>query len=260
MLKQAFSFSKAVTFIFLFTSMLYAVPWLGVSFNKQVYPDKIELLVRGVHPSSDAISAGLQAGDIIDKIDGKIIKDNQTLKSLLKGKKVGDKVQISFRREGKSKKVALKMTERPDDISSLMGSAIGSRALDFGKNFYANVEKRNSKPKATLLDFWATWCGPCRNTLPMLDKLYKMHKANGLEIIGVSSETTDVLKKFYQQFPAPYPLYQDIGQKMWSHYNIRSVPTLILLDENGYILKVWHGVRSEKALQEAVKTSLGINK
>jgi hypothetical protein len=47
---------------------------------------------------------------------------------------------------------------------------------------------------------------------------------------------------------------------MWSHYNIRSVPTLILLDENGYILKVWHGVRSEKALQEAVKTSLGINK
>ena len=91
----------------------------------------------------------------------------------------------------------------------------------------------------------------------MLDRLYKKHSGNGLEIIGVSSETTDVLNKFQQKFVSPYPLYQDVGQKMWSHYNIRSVPTLILLDENGYILKVWHGVRSESALQKAVETVLG---
>ncbi len=257
MLKQVFSFSKIIFCFFFFASSLYANPWLGVSFNKQAYPDRLELLVRGVHPTSDAIRVGLEAGDIIEKINGKTLKDNEDLKLAFQGKKVGDKIQITFRREGKEKKVQIAMTKRPDDISALMGSAIGSKALEFGKNFYANGEKRKAKAKATLLDFWATWCGPCRNTLPMLDRLYKKHSGNGLEIIGVSSETTDVLNKFQQKFVSPYPLYQDVGQKMWSHYNIRSVPTLILLDENGYILKVWHGVRSESALQKAVETVLG---
>lgn len=260
MSKQVFSFSSLFFVVLFLANSLYAAPWLGISFNKQVYPDHLELLVRGVHPSSDGIRAGIEAGDIIEKIDGKVIQNDQVLKSFFKGKKVGASVRISFRRQGKLNTVTVAMTERPDDISSLMGSAIGSKALDFGKNFYMNGEKRKSKPKATLLDFWATWCGPCRNTLPMLDKLYKNYSSKGLEIIGVSSETTETLKLFQKQFPAPYPLYQDIGQKLWSHYSIRSVPTLMLLDENGYILKVWHGVRSEKALQDAVKESLGISK
>ena len=89
MLKQVFSFSKIIFCFFFFASSLYANPWLGVSFNKQAYPDKLELLVRGVHPTSDAIRVGLEAGDIIEKINGKILKDNEdynNMKDMLTGK------------------------------------------------------------------------------------------------------------------------------------------------------------------------------
>lgn len=158
--------------------------------------------------------------------------------------------------EGKTKQADVVLTERPENISSLMGSAIGSKAIEFGNNFYANAEKRNKKPKATLLDFWATWCGPCRKAMPVLHQIYKDFASQGLEVIGVSSEQLDVVQKFQQQFPGPYPMYRDATQEMWGRYRISSVPTLMLLDENGYILKVWNGIRSEKALRDAVVEAL----
>lgn len=233
----------------------FATPWLGISFNKKTYNDHIELHVKGVHPESGAFTL-IDNGDVITHLNNQQIKTNSDITNAVKGKKTGDKVKVTFSREGKSKTIDVALTERPENISSLMGSAIGSKAIEFGNNFYANAEKRNVKPKVTLLDFWATWCGPCRQAMPILHSLYNELAGQGLEVIGVSSEGNDVLAKFQQQFPGPYPMYRDAKQEMWSRYKISSVPTLMLLDENGYILKVWHGIRSEKALRDAVKEAL----
>ena len=145
------------------------------------------------------------------------------------------------------------LTERPDDISSLTGSAIGSKMAEFGKNFYKNGEKRKDAPKATLLDFWATWCGPCRQTLPVLEKIYNKYSSQGLEVIGISSEQTKPLLAFYKkQHASPYPLYRDADQGLWRRYGIHAVPTLMLLDSNGYIKRVWSGAPSFEMLEKLV--------
>lgn len=247
---------KILITLLAFSVCSLATPWLGISFQKQQYNDRMELLVKGVHPESGAFSKGISQGDIITHFNGVKITSNADIANAVKGKKTGDKVKVTYTRQGKAKQVEVALTERPENISSLMGSAIGSKAIEFGSNFYANVDKRKAKPKATLLDFWATWCGPCRKAMPVLHNLYNELSSQGLEVIGVSSEQSDVLEKFQQQFPGPYPMYRDAKQEMWSRYRINSVPTLMLLDENGYILKVWNGIRSEKALRDAVVEAL----
>lgn len=251
MFKWVFSFS-----LLALAGVSFAAPWLGIAFNKLAYPDHLDLYVVGVHPTSGALSI-LEPGDTVKAMNGKVLKDETELRAILKGKKSGEKISVEFKRGSETETRKIALTERPDNLSSFTGSAIGSKALEFGENFYANKDKRKASPKATLLDFWATWCGPCRKSLPVLAKLYEDFSGRGLEVIGVSSEGQEVLDKFMKEHSSPYPQYRDSTLEMWNRYRIQSVPTLMLLDENGYILKVWHGIRSEKALREAVVEALG---
>lgn len=252
---QFYSFRKRLCFFVLLLSMatpLMAAPWLGFSFKKESYQNQMALVVEGVHPSSGALVAGISVGDKVISVNEKPITSVAVLQGEMKNKKVGESISLSLIRDGKTQKVKVKITERPDNISDLTGSAIGNKMVDFGKNFYANAERRQTKPKAILLDFWATWCMPCRQTLPILERLYNKHAKEGLEVIGISKEALPVLNSFYQKHASPYPLYRDADLNFSNHYQISSVPTLMLLDQNGYIQKVWMGVPNEAQLEKII--------
>lgn len=240
-------------FIFCAVGFASAVPWLGVSFKKGTFENHLALNVEGVHPGSGCFAAGMLAGDQIVGVQGKPLQDMSQIQQAISKGKVGSNVKIEIVREGKKIPLTVKITDRPDDISSLTGSAIGSKIAEFGANFYKNGEKRNAKPKATLLDFWATWCGPCRKTLPVLANIYNKYASEGLEVIGISSEDANTLNAFYSsQHKSPYPLYRDATQEMWRRYGIRAVPTLMLLDGNGYIKRVWSGAPSQAMVEKLV--------
>ncbi|HPW95069.1 MAG TPA: thioredoxin-like domain-containing protein [Fibrobacteraceae bacterium] len=237
-------------------SPLMAAPWLGFSFKKEPYQNQMALVVEGVHPSSGALAAGLSNGDKVISVNEKQITSVGVVQDVLKKKKVGESISIRFIRDGKEQTAKIKLTDRPDDISNWTGSAIGSKMVDFGQNFYANGEKRQAKPKVILLDFWATWCMPCRQTLPILERLYNKYAKEGLEVVGISKESLSVLKSFYQKNASVYPLYRDADFKFSNHYRITSVPTLMLLDQNGYIQKVWAGVPNEAQLDQIIREKL----
>lgn len=231
----------------------FAMPWLGLTYKKAQYENHLALQVSGVHPGSGSLAAGVLSGDLLIGFDGKNLENISQIQNVLKQGRKGQKVKIEVLRDGKKIPMTVALTDRPDDISSLTGSAIGSKIAEFGKNFYQNANKRQAKPKATLLDFWATWCGPCRQTLPVLANVYKKYSSRGLEVIGIASEGESTLNDFYmKQHASPYPLYRDADQGMWRRYGIRSVPTLMLLDENGYIKRVWSGAPSQAMLESLV--------
>ena len=243
----------ALLAVLFFAVPSFAGPWLGLIFKKTQFENHLALDIKGVHPGSGCVAAGIVAGDQLIGFAGKPLAEMSQISSVISTAKAGQSVDVEVLRAGKKLKMKVKLTDRPDDISSLTGSAIGSKMAEFGKNFYQNGEKRKQKPKATLLDFWATWCGPCRQTLPILESIYSKLGNQGLEVIGIADENLSTLNAFYErQHKSPYPLYRDATKELWRRYGIRAVPTLMLLDSEGYIKGVWSGVPNQRALEQIV--------
>lgn len=237
-------------------SGVFCAPWLGFSFKKGVYENHLALEIQGVHPLSGGIQAGIRPGDLIIAVSGKPFTDMTVIQNAVSKAKSGDRISLEILREGEKIKVSILLTERPDDVSELTGSLIGSKSLALGENFYINKEKVLQKPKLTLLDFWATWCVPCRQTSPILARLYQKYASKGLEVIAVSNENQKELNAFEKTHASPYPMYRDASQALWRHYGITAVPTLLLLDSKGYILKVWSGIPNEGALEKLILSYL----
>ncbi len=114
-----------------------------------------------------------------------------------------------------------------------------------------------SKSKITVIDFWASWCGPCRQEMPFMVELYDKYKDKGLNIIGISlDEDSDAWKAATQQLNIPWVQMSDL--KGWEnviakHFCVNSIPHTIVVDQQGKILK--RGLRSEK-LEEFVVDQL----
>jgi len=92
------------------------------------------------------------------------------------------------------------------------------------------------KGKVVLLDFWATWCGPCRESIPHLVQLQKTYQEKGFQVIGLSVDKGDgnAVRKFVKSMDIPYPVAiapEDVAR----NYGVSSLPTTLLIDKQGKI-------------------------
>jgi len=123
-----------------------------------------------------------------------------------------------------------------------------------------NISVEQLRGKYVLIDFWATWCGPCKNEIPGLLELYEQYHSKGFEIIGITLDSDiNVLKEFLAANHINWPQYCD--GKTWdnaiaSRFGINSIPSTILLNKDGIVIK--RCLRGEK-LKETIKELLNIN-
>lgn len=153
-------------------------------------------------------------------------------------------------------------SELPAMIEQMEKAALAEAATAVGKEFAPFKETATDgsvvdlaayRGKVVLVDFWATWCGPCVSELPHVKAAYEKHHAAGFEIIGVSLDKDgDKLAAFTKENALPWPQIFD-GQgwqnKLAQAYGIRSIPATFLLDREGKIAA--KGLRGD-ALSEKV--------
>jgi len=91
--------------------------------------------------------------------------------------------------------------------------------------------------KAVLLNFWATWCAPCRLEMPTMDKAYQEYKSRGLEILAVSLDagSNSVVKNFMQELKLDFPVLLDPDMEVLRLYRQFSIPATFLIDKQGIV-------------------------
>jgi peroxiredoxin len=87
--------------------------------------------------------------------------------------------------------------------------------------------------QVVLVNIWATWCVPCREEMPKLDRLYRDHQQQGLMVFGLSDERVDVQQKFLQHVPVSYPLLTLNGKVPDIYQDIARYPAMFLIDRRG---------------------------
>ncbi|MDR0447107.1 MAG: TlpA family protein disulfide reductase [Treponema sp.] len=100
-----------------------------------------------------------------------------------------------------------------------------------------NASLSSYRGKVVLLNFWATWCPPCRAEMPSMEVLYQRLKNQGLEILAVDlGEDTATVQQFIRNNPYTFPVLLDRNNRIGSQYGARSIPTTFVIDREGKII------------------------
>ena len=112
--------------------------------------------------------------------------------------------------------------------------------------------------KVVLVDFWATWCDPCKEEIPDLVKLRERLKDQGFEIFGVSmdEEGGKAVKKFTARQPISYPVVLNGGERPPKGWTVPGLPTAYLIGRRGEVLKRWFGEKDMPDLEKDVLAAL----
>jgi DsbE subfamily thiol:disulfide oxidoreductase len=98
--------------------------------------------------------------------------------------------------------------------------------------------------RVVLLNFWATWCGPCRAEVPSMEQLYRELKDQGFSIVAINSqEPAEQVASFVQEMGMSFPVLLDSLGKVGATYGVRAIPTTYIIDPEGAILARMVGTR-----------------
>lgn len=138
-------------------------------------------------------------------------------------------------------------------------SSEGQPFIDFEATYEGRVQRLSDyvgKGKFVLVDFWASWCGPCRAEIPNLINVYNRYKGDKFEVIGVATwDKPNDTKRAIAEMGIPYPQIMNAQKAGSDAYNIEGIPEIILFGPDGTILK--RRLRGE-AIEAEVRAALGL--
>ncbi len=113
------------------------------------------------------------------------------------------------------------------------------------------VELKDLKGKGVFLNFWGTWCGPCKQEFPYMANQYEVFKDRGVEIVAVNvGESNIAVKNFMESYGVNFPVAMDKDRQVTEAYDITPLPTTFLINPEGKVIKVIKGTMTERNVYE----------
>jgi len=119
-----------------------------------------------------------------------------------------------------------------------------------------NIRLSELRGEVVMINFWASWCGPCRQEMPLLDQLYTEYQPMGFTILGVNVEEDPTqAKALLEEIPVSFPVLFDTRSQVSKLYDVVAMPSTVLLDRDGNVRYLHHGYKPgyENTYQEQVR-------
>lgn len=121
----------------------------------------------------------------------------------------------------------------------------------------SNLKLSEMTGNVVLINFWASWCGPCREEMPLLNALHNKYAPLGFSVLGVNvEENADAARGFLKGFPVDFPVLLDNSNQVSKQYQVIAMPTTVVVDRDGKIRFLHQGYKSgdEEKYRQMVKT------
>jgi thiol-disulfide isomerase/thioredoxin len=215
-------------------------------------PDVVGVLVKHVVHGSPAEKAGLKDGDAILTVDGVRVASPEEVTRTVGGHRPGDTIAATISRANAALSLRIPLAPRPSGDEMLRMDRVGLFAPA-----WVGVEPVGTAPASVaalrgnvvVLDFWATWCGPCRLLAPKLSALQARYGAQGLRVVGLTTDPAESAALFAQRSGMTYPIAIDAKALTSSAYAVSALPTLFVIDKRGVVRDVSIGYQPDKDAQ-----------
>jgi thiol-disulfide isomerase/thioredoxin len=139
------------------------------------------------------------------------------------------------------------------------GSSVSGPAPQFSEPSRggATISLAQYKGQVVMLNFWASWCGPCRQEMPLLENIYKKYNKLGFTLIGVNVEPdSKAADAWLQQTPVSFPVIYDKASEVSKMYNVAGMPSTVIIDRKGNIRVLHQGYKpgDENGYLDSIRT------
>jgi cytochrome c biogenesis protein CcmG/thiol:disulfide interchange protein DsbE len=146
--------------------------------------------------------------------------------------------------------------------ASAFALEVGQPAPDFDLPGRASAVKMSDyKGKTVYLDFWASWCGPCKQSFPWMNDMQSRYGAKGLRVVGINlDQKNDEAREFLKETTASFDVAFDQSGKTPRSFAIKGMPTSVLIGPDGRVLSIHTGFKPEQksALEQQIKQALNL--
>jgi peroxiredoxin len=144
-------------------------------------------------------------------------------------------------------------------LPALAADPTGGSAPQFtlGARSGANISLAQYKGQVVMLNFWASWCGPCRQEMPLLETIYKQYHRMGFTLIGVNVEPdSNAAIQWLKETPVSFPILYDKESKVSKMYDVAGMPSTVIIDRSGKVRVLHRGYKpgDENAYLDSIRT------
>lgn len=218
--------------------------WLGVELAKRAAADP-GVLVRDVVRGSPAANSGVLVGDVILSVDGENVTRPEDVSRLVAVRGAGQRLRLGLQHAQVTRLLAIDLERFPDSDEVLRRQYVGLQApeLDALETVQGSAEPRLAswRGKVVVLEFWASWCGPCHLLSPVLERWHERFTSQGVVVAGVAAEELAVVSRSANQLGIAYPVFADPSGATTKAYRAMALPTVFVLDKAGRVRDVMVG-------------------